>query len=87
MLSLDADLSLGELETAANFLNENFRGWEIERVRAELRGRVEREQREYHRLLGSIEQLWMKAGSGRSAPDGLCGRRGKPGGRWWCRRS
>ncbi len=61
VLALDRDLSLTELETAANFLNENFRGWEIERVRAELRMRVEREQLEYHRLLGSIEQLWMKA--------------------------
>jgi len=61
VLALDADLSLTELETAANFLNENFRGWEIERVRAELRTRVERERREYQRLLGSIEQLWTKA--------------------------
>ena len=61
VLALDVDLSLRELETAANFLNENFRGWEIERVRTELRLRVEREQREYHRLLNSIEQLWAKA--------------------------
>jgi heat-inducible transcriptional repressor len=29
-----SDLSLRELETAANFLNENFRGWSVERVRA-----------------------------------------------------
>jgi heat-inducible transcriptional repressor len=61
VLVLDQDLSLTELETAANFLNENFRGWEIERVRAELRQRVERERLEYHRLLGKVEQLWTKA--------------------------
>jgi heat-inducible transcriptional repressor len=61
VLALDADLSLTELETAANFLNENFRGWEIERVRAELRLRVERERREYHRQLSAVEQLWAKA--------------------------
>jgi len=61
VLVLDADLSFSELETAANFLNENFRGWEIERVRAELRLRVEREQREYQRLMNSVEQLWTKA--------------------------
>jgi len=69
VLVLDQDLSLGELETAANFLNENFRGWEIERVRAELRQRVEREKLEYHRLLGKVEQLWLKAvpeGSGQT---------------------
>ena len=61
VLVLDQDLSLTELETSANFLNENFRGWEIERVRAELRQRVERERLEYHRLLGKVEQLWAKA--------------------------
>jgi heat-inducible transcriptional repressor len=61
VLALDKDVSLSELETAANFLNENFRGWELERIRAELRLRVEREQRDYSRLLGSIEQLWAKA--------------------------
>ncbi len=60
VLALDRDLSLSELETAANFLNENFRGWEIERVRAELRARVERERSEYHRMLNAVEQLWTK---------------------------
>ena len=61
VLTLDADLSTSELATAANFLNENFRGWEIERIRAELRVRVETEQREYQRLMNSVEQLWSKA--------------------------
>ena len=61
VLVLDQDLLLTELETASNFLNENFRGWEIERVRAELQRRLEREQLEYHRLLGKVEQLWAKA--------------------------
>ena len=61
VLALDADLSLIELETASNFLNENYRGWEIERIRTELRVRVESEQREYQRLMNSIEQLWSKA--------------------------
>jgi heat-inducible transcriptional repressor len=61
VLSLDLDLTLGELETAANFLNENFRGWEIERVRAELRLRVERERNEVYRLMNAVEQLWTKA--------------------------
>jgi heat-inducible transcriptional repressor len=49
------------LETAGRFLNENFRGWEIERVRAELRARVERERSEYHRMMQSVEQLWARA--------------------------
>ena len=61
VLALDRDLSPGELETAANYLNENFRGWEIERVRAELRVRLERERQEVHRLMNAVEQLWTKA--------------------------
>ena len=61
VLALDRDLTLTELETAANFLNENFRGWEIERVRVELAHRVETERREYHRLLSAVQQLWAGA--------------------------
>lgn len=61
VLALDKDLSLRELETAANFLNENFRGWSVERVRAELARLVEREQNEYQRMLNGVQQLWVKA--------------------------
>jgi heat-inducible transcriptional repressor len=61
VLALDKDLSLRELETAANFLNENFRGWSVERVRAELARLVERERSEYQRMLNSVQQLWVKA--------------------------
>ena len=61
VLALDRDLTLTELETAANFLNENFRGWEIERVRVELAHRVEHERLEYHRLLTAVQQLWAGA--------------------------
>ena len=50
VLTLASDITLVELETAANFLNENFHGWEIERVRAELRQRVERERTEYQQF-------------------------------------
>jgi heat-inducible transcriptional repressor len=61
VLALDKDLTLRELETAANFLNENFRGWSVERVRAEIARMVERERSEYQILLNSVQQLWVKA--------------------------
>jgi len=61
VLALDKDLSLRELETAANFLNENFRGWSVERVRAEIARLVEREKNEYQKMLNSVQQLWVKA--------------------------
>jgi heat-inducible transcriptional repressor len=61
VLALDKDLTARELEVAGNFLNENFRGWSVERVRAEIARLVEREQSEYQRMLGSVQQLWVKA--------------------------
>ncbi len=65
VLAIERDLSLVELETAANFLNEHFRGWSVERVRAEIARMVERERSEYQRLLGQVElsqvqQLWSR---------------------------
>jgi len=68
MLALDVDVSAQELEVASNFLNEHFRGWSIERVRAEIGRLVERERSEYQRLLTSVEQLWVGA-----IPDGGVG--------------
>jgi heat-inducible transcriptional repressor len=60
-VGVDADLTARELEAAGNFLNEHFRGWSIERVRAEIARLVERERSEYQRLLGSVERLWAGA--------------------------
>ena len=61
MLAMDEDVTTRELEAAANFLNEHFRGWSIERVRAEIGRLVERERSDYQQLLGSVEQLWAAA--------------------------
>ncbi|GGG80563.1 heat-inducible transcriptional repressor HrcA [Edaphobacter dinghuensis] len=61
VLALDRDLTLRELEIAANFLNENFRGWSVERVRSEIARMLEQERSEYQRLLNSVQQLWTKA--------------------------
>jgi heat-inducible transcriptional repressor len=60
VLALDRDMEYAELENAARFLNENFRGWPVERVRAELLRRVEEERSECDRLLHSIEALCQK---------------------------
>lgn len=61
VLALDRDLTLRELETAAGFLNENFRGWSMERVRSEIARMLEQERSEYQRLLNAVQQLWVKA--------------------------
>jgi heat-inducible transcriptional repressor len=60
VLTLDRELSHVELETAARYLNENFRGWPIERIRAEVARRVELEQAAYHQMLASVEELCRK---------------------------
>jgi heat-inducible transcriptional repressor len=60
VLSLDRELSSVELETAGRYLNENFRGWPIDRIRAEVARRVEVERAAYHKMLASVEELCRK---------------------------
>jgi heat-inducible transcriptional repressor len=65
VLALEKDLTPVALETAARFLNESFRGWSLEAVRAELTRRVDGTRSEYMRLL-EARQLWAKA-----VPEGV----------------
>ena len=60
VLTLDHDLSHTELGTAANFLNENFRGWSMEKIRRELERRIEQERHEYDQLIHSVGELCRK---------------------------
>jgi heat-inducible transcriptional repressor len=52
------DFSQSELETAARYINENFRGWTMDALRAEIDRRVQQERGEYDRLMQSIEELY-----------------------------
>ena len=60
VLTLDRELSHLELETAARYLNENFRGWQIDRIRAEVARRIEMEREAYAQMLASVEELCRK---------------------------
>jgi len=60
VLALDRELTHLELETAARYLNENFRGWPVERIRSEVARRFELEQAAYHQMLTSVEELCRK---------------------------
>jgi heat-inducible transcriptional repressor len=60
VLALDQDLSISELEAAAAFLNQNFRGWSIERVRSEVTRRMEQERNEYDQRMRAVEELCRK---------------------------
>lgn len=60
VLALDHDLTHAELETAARYLNENFRGWPIDRIRAEVARRVDVEREAYQQMLASVDELCRK---------------------------
>src|SRR5579863_2010076 len=57
---LKLDLPQAELDLAARYINENFRGWTMESMRTELARRIEQERSEYDRLMNSIEQLYKQ---------------------------
>ncbi|MGC1498967.1 MAG: heat-inducible transcriptional repressor HrcA [Terriglobales bacterium] len=55
---LRLDIPQADLDLAARYLNENFRGWTMEDMRAELERRIESERGEYRELMKSIERLY-----------------------------
>ena len=57
---LRLELSQSDLDLAARYINENFRGWTMEAMRSELARRLEQERSEYDRLMNSIEQLYKQ---------------------------
>src|SRR5438552_12927294 len=57
---LRLDLPQADLDAAARFINENFRGWTLKDVRAEIARRLEQERSEYDRLMTSVEQLYKQ---------------------------
>jgi heat-inducible transcriptional repressor len=57
---LRLDLKQDELDLAARYINENFRGWTMEAMRGELARRIEQERSEYDRLMNSIEKLYKQ---------------------------
>ncbi len=54
------DLPQADLDAAARFINDNFRGWTLEAVRGEIARRLEQERSEYDRLMASVEQLYKQ---------------------------
>ena len=60
VLILDREMTHVELETAARYLNENFRGWPVDRIRSEVARRVEIEREAYQQLVASVEELCRK---------------------------
>ena len=57
---LRLDIAQADLDVAAHYINENFRGWTMDDMRAEIARRIETERSEYDRLMQSIEQLYKQ---------------------------
>jgi heat-inducible transcriptional repressor len=57
---LRLDISQADLDAAARFINDNFRGWTMDAMRVELARRLEQERSEYDRLMASVEQLYKR---------------------------
>ena len=60
VLRLSDDLTVGDLEVAANYINQNFRGWEMDAVRNEIAKRVQQERAYYDRLMRLVEELYTQ---------------------------
>lgn len=54
------DISQADLDAAAAYINNNFRGWTLEAMRGEIARRIEQERSEYDRLMASVEQLYRQ---------------------------
>ena len=67
VLRMEHDLELAELEAAARYINENFRGWTMEAMQQELHRRIEHQRSEYDRMMQAVEQLYK--GGALAAPD------------------
>ena len=57
---LRIDLQQEDLDLVARYINENFRGWAMDTLRAEIERRIEQERSEYDRLMKSLEQLYLQ---------------------------
>ena len=60
VLRMEPDMSQADLDMAARYLNENFRGWTMEALRLEIARQLEQQRSEYDRLMSSIEQLYRQ---------------------------
>ncbi len=58
VLRVQRDLSQDDLDVAGRYINENFRGWNMEAVRTEIGRILTQERSDYDRMLRSIEELY-----------------------------
>jgi heat-inducible transcriptional repressor len=60
LVTLDQPLSADELSSIRNYMNHNFSGWTLERVRGELSNRLEQASATYDIILRALTELYHK---------------------------
>lgn len=60
IVRLDEPVSSDELTTIRNYINRNFEGWTLERVRRELATRLDRAEATYDQVLSKLNVLYTK---------------------------
>jgi heat-inducible transcriptional repressor len=69
MMKLERDLNQTELDTAANYINVNFRGWTVDKLKAEIAKRIELERGEYDQLMQNIKELYKSGALAAGEPS------------------
>ncbi len=69
MMKLDRDLNQIELDTAANYINVNFRGWTVDKLKAEIAKRIEHERSEYDQLMQNLKELYKSGALAAGEPS------------------
>jgi heat-inducible transcriptional repressor len=69
MMKLDRDLSQIDLDTAANYINVNFRGWTVDKLKAEIAKRIEHERSEYNQLMQNLKELYKSGALAAGEPS------------------
>jgi heat-inducible transcriptional repressor len=60
ILRVQREMSQGELDVAGRYINENFRGWSMEKIRGEIARLIDKERSEADTLTQSLEQLYKQ---------------------------
>lgn len=68
VLRIQHELTQLDLDTAARYINENFHGWTMDAVKAEIARRIEQARSEYDRLMQSIEDLYRSGALAAEVP-------------------
>ncbi len=69
MMRLDRDLNQIDLDTAANYINVNFRGWTVDKLKAEIAKRIEHERSEYDQLMQNLKELYKSGALAAGEPS------------------